>query len=41
MMPLVKKYKILKHLEESTLPPENIEIWKQFNSQQLSAETSV
>lgn len=41
MMPLVKTYEILKHLEESTLPPENIEIWKQFNSQQASAETSV
>jgi hypothetical protein len=34
MMPLVKKYEILKHLEKSTLPPENIEIWEQFKLQQ-------
>ncbi len=34
MMPLVKKYEILKHLEKSTLPPENIEIWEQFKLHQ-------
>jgi len=32
MTPLVKKYKILKHLEENTLPPENLEIWRNFNA---------
>ncbi|EIJ36986.1 putative phage abortive infection protein [Thiothrix nivea] len=30
MAPLVKKYEILKHLEERTIPPENIGIWREF-----------
>jgi hypothetical protein len=36
MMPLVKRYKILKHLEDSTLPSENIDIWQQFKIQQAT-----
>lgn len=36
MMPLVKKYKLLKHLEVSTLPSENIAIWQQFKIQQAT-----
>lgn len=36
MMPLVKKYKILKHLEDGTLPSENIAIWQQFKLQQAT-----
>lgn len=33
MSPLIKKYNILKHLEESTLTPEHLDLWKSFNSQ--------
>lgn len=32
MMPLVKKYNLLKHLEASTIPDENSEILRAFNS---------
>jgi hypothetical protein len=32
MAPLVKDFRILKHLEVSTLPPENIEVWNKFNA---------
>lgn len=32
MAPLVKRYSILKHLEESTLPKENLDIWREFNA---------
>lgn len=32
MAPLVKKYHILKHLESTMLPEENIEIWDKFNA---------
>ena len=32
MAPLVKEFKLLKHLEKSTLPPENIELWESFNA---------
>ena len=32
MAPLVKKYNVLKHLEDSTLPNENIDIWRAFNA---------
>lgn len=31
MAPLVKDYKILKHLEPSVLPSDNLEIWHKFN----------
>jgi hypothetical protein len=31
MAPLVKEYKILKHLEKTTLPDENLKIWEKFN----------
>ncbi|WP_037950701.1 MULTISPECIES: putative phage abortive infection protein [unclassified Sulfuricurvum] len=33
MAPLVKKYKILKHLEFNVLPNENIDIWNEFNAE--------
>jgi len=32
MAPLIKRYSILKHLEESSLPDQNIEIWREFNA---------
>lgn len=32
MSPLIKKYDLLKHLDESTLPEENIGIWRTFNT---------
>lgn len=32
MSPLVKKYDLLKHLDENTLPKENIDIWRKFNT---------
>ena len=32
MAPLVKKYHILKYLEETTLPNENMEIWQNFKA---------
>jgi len=32
MAPLIKKYKILKHLEPSLLPDENLDIWGNFNA---------
>ncbi|MFA6138610.1 MAG: putative phage abortive infection protein [Sulfurimonas sp.] len=31
MTPLVKEYKILKHLEKNTLPDENLDLWEKFN----------
>lgn len=33
MVPLVKKYKILKHLEPNVLPEDNIDIWNKFNAE--------
>lgn len=32
MASLVKRYSILKHLEESIIPTENIELWRSFNT---------
>lgn len=32
MLPLVKRYDLLKHLDENTLPKENINIWRIFNT---------
>ena len=32
MKPLVKKYRLLKHLEKDKLPKENLAIWKGFNA---------
>ncbi|MFB2680519.1 putative phage abortive infection protein [Shewanella mangrovisoli] len=32
MAPLIKKYNVLKHLESTMLPEENIEIWDTFNA---------
>lgn len=33
MVPLVKDYKILKHLEPSVLPEDNLNIWQKFNTE--------